>query len=309
MNQPIYQLGNLFVFAKHPILVDVSKLLVNGLDLDEMLKISSRVNIFVGVHQFDKEDLSSFQGLNIGVQTEHFFDEDGKKLWGVNIFYQTIRALSALDCLIDFSHANRKAYARLPNFLIKSKIIFGPYIFPKKNVFVSDDENDDLVFIGAINQRRSDALEGIEHMGHPINRVQGVHGDDALSLIAKSKALIKLHFEDGVYSEWPRILMAYLSGKIIISEKLSSDLIPGRHYIEIDSMSEFLKSDPSGQLKINRKMIDNMSQDFLEKYSFQNLLLKLSIERSISNKNFLPEKLKPFLVAIFRWKFRKFGIN
>lgn len=310
MIQPAYQLGNLYIYAKHPILIDISKFIFEGLSVDKNSEIPTRINVFIGIHQFDKDNLFDYPGINVGLQTEQFFDESGKKLWGAQAFHHVINGLFSLDYLIDFSHSNQRAYASVPNCLIKAQMIYGPYIFPSKKIDFGSSENGHLVFIGALSTRREILLKKLASMGLRVNSIQGVGGSEALSLISESEALINIHFEDGVYTEWPRVLMAYLSGRILFSETLSSDLVSGKHYIKIDSADHFLKQDSQAKLSIYEDLYNNLREDIVKKYIFEDLIHSIMDRAHSTHSNHANTIFKnKILKNILRWKLKKFGIN
>jgi hypothetical protein len=310
MIQPVHQLGKLFFYAKHPILLDISKFIFEGLSIEKSLKISSRVNIFIGVHQFDKDDFSDYPGINIGLQTEQFFDESGKKLWGAQAFHQVINGLFSLDYLIDFSHSNQRAYVSVPISLIKAKMIYGPYIFPDKEIDHRGPEDGHLVFIGALSERREMLLKKLTNLGIKVKSIQGVGGSEALSLISESEGLVNIHFEDGVYSEWPRVLMAYLSGRILFSETLSADLVAGRHYIKIDSVDDFLKKDSSEMATIYENIFKSLREDIVKNYIFEDIIHSIVNKAQLTHSNHANTLFKnKILKPILRLKLKKFGIN
>ena len=46
-----------------------------------------------------------------------------------------------------------------------------------------------------------------------------------------------MHFSAGLYTEYPRLLSAYLAGKPLVSETLSPELEEGRHYIALGAQT------------------------------------------------------------------------
>jgi len=75
-------------------------------------------------------------------------------------------------------------------------------------------------------------------------------------------AIVNIHSEDKLYTEVPRLVMAALNGKVVVSEKLSSEFIKGFHYMDIDNFST----------KNIREIYNNFSKFTSSKYSFYNYL-------------------------------------
>ena len=50
-----------------------------------------------------------------------------------------------------------------------------------------------------------------------------------------ASAVVNLHIGEGIYTEYPRMLSAYLSGKAVLSEPLAAPLEKGKHYADIET--------------------------------------------------------------------------
>ncbi len=214
-------------YFTHPILRDVAR------DLSKCISspLPGGVDVYVGVHTFDKPFDTG--RLRVGIQTEHFLDRTGQRMWKCPREAARLRYASNFDVLLDFSPDNAPAYDFLPADLI-AKVRFGPFIFPEAPV-LPDVRSAPALFIGAVNGRRKALLETVEAR-RPIGVVpRGTFGRRLDTLLAQHCAVVNLHFQEGQYTEYPRFLKAYLSGKPIISEPLSPPLFAGKHYFDLDS--------------------------------------------------------------------------
>ena len=66
---------------------------------------------------------------------------------------------------------------------------------------------------------------------------EGIFGAALDEKIANASAVLNVHFSAGVYTEYPRLLSAYLAGKPLVSETLSPELEEGRHYIALGAQT------------------------------------------------------------------------
>ena len=73
---------------------------------------------------------------------------------------------------------------------------------------------------------------------------------------------MNIHFQQGVYSEYPRFLKACLAGKPFISEPMGDPLVEGVHYLPLD---EFPTAGTTERLFA-------AIRDLAARYSFSSLL-------------------------------------
>ena len=252
----VTQKGGVSFYAKHTILREFILLILQ----QSVVPPNLSINVFVGIHQWVDEFLPKGI-LNIGIQTEQFFDANGQKLWGT-IRQSHLRLMCLkFDVILDFTEFNRPAYQ---NFNKDCRLVFGPYIFPKDKVAPSNIKSNDICFVGAINERRKKIISALS-FEHSIKVILNEFGDQLNQKICNSAGVLNIHYQDGVYAEWPRILLAYLNGKILISEELGHPLIEGKHYLSIHSdLSEFCTS----------KIHENIWNDLALRYSFSDFLSK-----------------------------------
>lgn len=245
MKHVIQSQGKLHFHSRHPVLDDIARTLAKY-DFKKLL--DKDVHIYVGVHKFRHTFLP--KGLNIGVQTEQFFDADGKKLWRHTSWIKVLRQVSQYNLTLDLSPANRPAYNFLPKFL-RNRIVFGPKIFPDDDIEFQPSKKNELVFFGGLTPRRSQIIRKLAPRHKIMTVKNGTFGDELLSCTKDGFGILNLHHDDGVYTEIPRLLTAYLYGKPIYSEELGHPLVEGRHYLPIDAeLDEAIAKEVFQQFKL-----------------------------------------------------------
>jgi hypothetical protein len=218
--------GKIRFVGRHPVLTDIAAQLAS-INLGD--QANKRAGIYVGVHFFTRRVLPF--GFKMGLQTEQFYDEDGKKLWGLCSNATILRWALQYDVLLDFSPLNAPAYDFLPSYLRK-KIKFGPHIFPDTLPTFAGTMGK-LIFFGALNDRRRAKITAITQQER-LRVVQNeTYGTALQNQIADSGGILNLHFSAGVYSEYPRLLTAALAGKAVWSDPLAQPLICGQHYFAL----------------------------------------------------------------------------
>ena len=248
--------GNLRFVARHPILSEIADQLAS-FDLGDLT--AQRAAIYVGAHSFTKRMLPP--GLKIGLQTEHFYDQTGAKLWGLPSRAAILRWALQYDVLLDVSPLNAPAYGFLPDIL-RRKIKFGPHLFPD-SLPAYAGSNGDLIFFGAMNDQRRAQISALAPLQNIKLLPYGTHGAALQAQIARSGGIVNLHFSAGVYSEYPRILTAALAGKVIWSDPLAQPLICGQHYFA-------LTDKPS--LAEQSAVYDRFCSDFAAKHRLSDFL-------------------------------------
>ncbi|MGV8953956.1 MAG: hypothetical protein ACOH2M_22855, partial [Cypionkella sp.] len=165
--------GRLRFVARHPILSEIADQLAS-FDLGDLA--ARPASIYVGVHSFTKRVLPS--GFKIGIQTEHFYDQTGATLWGLPSRAAILRRAMQYDVLLDLSPLNAPAYAFLPAF---------------------QAGDGDLVFFGAMNEHRSEAIARLSQSQPVRVLTYGTHGAALLAEIAAARGVVNLHFGAGIY--------------------------------------------------------------------------------------------------------------
>jgi hypothetical protein len=92
-----------------------------------------------------------------------------------------------------------------------------------------------LLFFGAPNQRRAEIIRRLRDAGVAVQEARKKTFGEALrAAMVSGSAVLNLHFDDGIYSEAPRILKAMLAGLPLVSEDLAPPFQPGVHYLTLD---------------------------------------------------------------------------
>ena len=220
---PVVSTGAVAFFARHRVLAEVAKSLACGLQDPDSLPPT---DVYMGMHHFRaplRRDRASLL-----IQTEHLLDQNGSPMWKDRRKFRLFKALRRFDRVLDLSECNGPLYRAIPRVL-RRNLTLGPHIFPDQRPEHRPGPAP-LLFFGALNPRRNAVLEQLRRH-HPVDVLQGVYGTALDSQIARAAAVVNLHFANGVYSEYPRVLQAYLAGKALVSEQLSRLFTPGHHYI------------------------------------------------------------------------------
>jgi hypothetical protein len=111
---------------------------------------------------------------------------------------------------------------------------------------------------------------------YSVKIVENEFGQSLNQTLGLSLAIMNIHFQQGVYAEWPRILLAYVNGKILLSEDLGHPLVTGKHYcalgcdldevdlIEIHGIFGFiLLKNKIYQIFLNRKIYGKLNYRLL----------------------------------------------
>lgn len=235
---------NYFLHSGHPVFQQLEW------DLRKVLSgQSGEFEVVLGVH----EGVSP-QGRNlpvIAIQTEHFFDENGRRMPRMrsrNPFYLAKQILNiraavlSSSVLIELSSANRPLYSLmgLSRKTLSEKCLFGPYIFPSEPPVPWASGDPSAAFYGTLTERRTQVLKSsfgasraatdqltVTYLGNVFK--QGLELE-----ISKHQLVLNIHAYDGVYTEWPRVLSSLLNGKPLMSEPLSRELNPSKHYFLIN---------------------------------------------------------------------------
>lgn len=184
--------------------------------------------LYVGADVLERQDVP---GLSVAIQTEQLFDEDGRKLWNNYGARRVRKMVSRFDAILELSASNAPVYSGLTPEEA-SKIVYGPHIFPDfVPAFVPGDGAP--IFYGTPTERRKPILRRLSSQ-HGVEQVpRGTFGDDLTALVARASAVVNIHIDDGVYTEYPRLLNAYLNGKVVLSERLARPLEAGCEYADL----------------------------------------------------------------------------
>lgn len=216
------------LYFSHYVLRDVAEDLARTITRP----LSRPVDVYVGVHDVDRPEKTD--RIRVGIQTEHFFDANGERMWHVPRERFIRRYTTFFDHLLELSHSNSAVYDPLPPEM-RGKVTFGPHIFPEAPI-EPDFKATPPLFFGTINDRRNNLLRRLM-LHRPIGVApRYTFGADLDPMIAAHGAVLNLHFVEGRYSEYPRLLKAYLRGKPLVSEPLDAPLEAGRHYFDLKAV-------------------------------------------------------------------------
>ncbi|KTG17387.1 MULTISPECIES: hypothetical protein [unclassified Guyparkeria] len=223
-----------------------------------------RVVVFCGTHKgFGLNWLR--RGYKIALQTEQMYDQTGKPLWGQS--KKRARRLAfaarAADLVLDLSASNRRFYEEhCPRALAEGKVRFGPYLFPSHPLPFDPDGDQSVAFFGSVGEgRRSGVIERID--AFPVRMLEsGTFFDDLYRQVRACAAVLNVHFEDGVYTEAPRLLTSLYSGKPLVSEPLAAPFVAGEHYIPIEAYGTV----------DNRAIFERLSRFVSDNLSFERFL-------------------------------------
>jgi hypothetical protein len=250
----VTRIGDVRFYAKHQVLRELILLISKQADIST----DEQINIFIGIHHW-MADILPKNAINIGIQTEQFFDANGQVLWGSLHSAHLKAACLKFDVILDLTEFNKPAYQ---NFDKYNRVVFGPYIFPKEQFSPLIEKSSEVCFVGALNERRRRIISEVSNQ-YSIKIIKNEFGEKLNQSVSRGTAILNIHFQEGVYAEWPRILLAYVNGKILLSEELGHPLSLGRHYCALDS----------DLAAVNFAEIHkNIYEDFAKKYSFSKFI-------------------------------------
>ena len=225
--------------AKHPVLAQFADDLRAA--INPSLIVEQQTKIFVGIHKGLGVVNWFIPALKIGIQTEQLCAEDGALLWGAKKrkAVRNIKLACLLcDVILDLSPSNKEFYRRI-GLLDKypQKFVFGPHVFPDTPPEFNSPSDGYFVFFGAIDGTRREKI--VSSLPDEMVSVvpAGTYGEELSSIINDSQGVLNIHYGEGVYTEVPRLLSAYLHGKVLYSETLAHPFVEGVHYMPIDSLS------------------------------------------------------------------------
>lgn len=258
--------------ARYELLDEVSADILAGIEDDFIPQVPTVV--FTGINH-RLWPLTGLGNFRIGIQTEHFFDDDGNIITEggepahrTNEISKIHNNIRYLDAVLDINAANASIYHALP-ISEQSKIFFGPHIFPKIPSKFCPSTDKRFFFVGSPSERRKRILEKIDPTLLFIQKDE-LFGEALLERIREFSALLNLHRNDGICTEAPRILIALKAGKPLISEPLSREWKAGIHYVPIEELTEEVDYGA---------IYENMARLCSEEYSFQDFLERLQETR------------------------------
>jgi spore maturation protein CgeB len=216
-----------------------------GLDLDRyrpLIDFNADVNIFFEAECIPNEVLTSLKGKKIAICVEPIPKYVNGKVIKSKDMKRRLAKISNLkkndvDYLFHYDPSSvnflrERSFKIIDSFNLPIAVnTYKPLDLQKKW---------DLFFIGRSTDHREDYLGHIKHNFNMLHIAHGVFGNDLVQFINQSKMAVNLHCEKTLSYE-PRMQL-YMACRIaVMSEPLSSNdlFIPGKHYIEFRSKSEF----------------------------------------------------------------------
>jgi hypothetical protein len=248
--------GRLRFLAFHPVTDHISAEIIAGLPAG--FEPDLRATVYVGIHRPYKGVILPY-GMRIGIQTEQFFDEGGNELWNYRNSGEFVRLnLSRFNRVLDLNATNERFYSQLGK-AERSRLTLGPRIFPSIAPHYQDGSDNCTIFFGRINPRRGELIKLYNSMYNVKILDKETYGSALYSKIDQCGSILNLHYADGVYTEYPRLLTALTCGKTVISEQLNSDLIVGKEYL--------LAGSPAGPA-VRKSAYEAFARKMTREYSF-----------------------------------------
>lgn len=259
-------LHNVTFVTGHRVLDDVARDMARGLTRPA----ACRIRIDLGIHlpgKLAEAAPDSPHDLFIGIQTEQLLDETGAALWHHGQKDLICRRVAQYDHVLDLSPLNAPIYQTLPDGP-RSRITFGPHIFPHHAPLAVVGQGP-LVFFGTQCPRRTEILAGLRQAGIAVNCLNwGKFGEALSGDLENASGILNIHFDNGIYTEYPRLLKALLAGKPVVSERLAAPLVAKTHYWPLE------KAEPADLAQC----FDAMADLLCTHYSLQSLLDSLVSE-------------------------------
>lgn len=258
------RVGNIVFLSRHPLHQQIAEDIVAG--LAPGFSPSRRFIVYCGAHHRFRWHVLR-PGIKIGLQTEQFFDDEGQQLWGYNksTLERTFALLKHVHVMLDLNETNKPAYAQVVG-KDREKLLFGPYIFPDVPPPATPYEDERSIFFGAMGVgRRETIVPRLEAAGICDVVKTTTFGEALFQRVRRYRAVLNIHYMEGIYTEYPRLLSALLQGKPVVSEPLASNLTEGVHYVGLQSVesADYVA------------VYDAFAKHVCERYSFQKFVERL----------------------------------
>lgn len=264
----VCQKGNITFLSKHPVLHQVSRDILQGISPD--FDFPEKLTVYCGIHKkFGLQFLR--RGKKLGIQSEHFVDQSGNILWKMEkVFPFVKRNFHRFDRVLDLNKNNDCVYENHA-FEDREKITFGPYIFPRSLIDYVPGKSGKLLFFGSARKGRRKEILGSLNSDSVEILPEGTYGETLTSALKDCRGVLNIHFDQGVYAEYPRLLTAILAGKPVASEELGDDLIAGQHFISVEDIENRKIDDHA----IFRNLAEHVSQNYAFETYLTNWMKKL----------------------------------
>lgn len=222
----VLEVGNVRFLTTHRTLALVARTLSDS--LASVSESFGPTDIWLGAHRARRVPRTAGRRLVV-VQTEQILDAGGRQIETKMTRRRIARLALQADLFVEWNPHNRAFYGLLP-LLLPRRFLFGPYVFPLSTP--TQTPGAGLVFVGNITPERQPKLQRL-----PDVQALPMKADIAVidRGIAAGAAMLNLHSLPGAYSEVPRVLMAYLAGKPLVSEPLAPPFEAGHSYLLPDA--------------------------------------------------------------------------
>ncbi|WP_226629821.1 hypothetical protein [Alloyangia pacifica] len=218
----VLEVGDLRFLTTHRTLALVARTL--SASLATVPESFSPTDIWLGAHRAHRVPKTRGRRLVV-VQTEQILDARGQVIETKLTRRRIARLALRADLFVDWNPQNRAFYGLLPR-LAPRRFLFGPYVFGTGARAQTPGEG--LIFVGNLNAERQAKLGRLAQV-RALSMKAGLEEIDVA--IASGAAMLNLHSLPGAYTEVPRVLMAHLAGKPLVSEPLAPPFEAGESYM------------------------------------------------------------------------------
>lgn len=238
---------------------EVINFALNEAGFDSVLQFwgidKERINILIGWHQVGStEAISNLPANTILLNTEQI-SEDTKD-WGSDLTknLQWVKSFQTWD----YSAKNIQSFENLGISNVKH-LKLG---YQKELARIQKLTKDiDVLFYGAVNERRGMVIQGLRDLGLNVVTVHGAYGQERDHLIARSKIVLNMHFYKSQIFESVRVFYLLTNSVAVVGEvnqgtTIDSHLLGAIHASKYEdlvmSCFELIKDDARRQaLEIN----------------------------------------------------------
>ena len=211
--------------------------------------VKNKVNILVGFHTISPSSLKHSSPKTIFLNTEPLGIKSAPIL-------SQVKAWSKKCEIWDYNQANVDILNG------KAKLFTFGYQKELERIPKAEEQDIDVLFYGAINERRQVILEGIEARGLKLYAAFGTHGDERDKLVSRAKVVLNMHYYEEVsLFEAVRVFYLMTNSKAVVSEigpntSVDSRYLPGIQASTYESLidnCEFLVKEESYRISLETK--------------------------------------------------------
>ena len=125
------------------------------------------------------------------------------------------------SAVVDYDSANVSTYTAHVNDVPLVSFAHAPYLV-NRNVAPLEQRPIDLLFFGAINERRRRLIADVESSGRKVSVVVGLFGPERDQFVQQAKAVFNCHYYESARFEQARAFQCLSLGTPVISERAAS---------------------------------------------------------------------------------------